>query len=234
MIALVLAYLASLIPAAVIYFWFRNHMYRKDEEYKLSCRNAFLKGVQSSLLVMLFSFTLSMLGSFLFRDKTALLYIAYRKFIVLAFAEELAKFITFRRFLNTRSFASALDMICYMTLVGLGFEVIESVVYAFTTNAGQMLVRGITAMHAGYGFLMGYLYAKSRLTGNRIYAVLGVLIPFLLHGAYDFGLSEQFLALSDNSPFLSVSLALFALVLLIWMFLFTRKARKDPVYTANL
>lgn len=233
MVASIGSYLISLIPAAVIYFWFRDHMYRHDQEYKLFCRNSLVKGILSVLLVMAFSATLSLIGNvLLFKERSGLLYDAYRRFIVLALAEETAKFITFRNILKkTEMPYSALDMIASMTLVGLGFEIIESVVYAVTTNPIQMLVRGITAMHAGYGFLMGCFYARSRLTGKKFYAVLGFIIPAILHGAYDFGLSDSFAATSENYAFLSVSLAILALILLTVMFLSTRKLRHKKLYT---
>lgn len=235
--ALIIAYLVSLIPAVIIYFWLKDHMYRQDTDYKVFCRTSLLQGIRSVLLVMLFSASFALFGNIvLFKERTGLAYDAYRTFAVFAFSEETAKLLTFRKLLKqTETPCSALDMICSMTLVGLGFEIIESVVYAFGTNPIQMLVRGITAMHAGYGFIMGWFYARSILTGNKVWAVLGFVIPFLLHGAYDFGLSESFSnLLGENYAFLSVSLAIFALVVLIWLFVFTAKARKNPVYTEPL
>ena len=233
MLVLIGSYFVSLIPAVIIYLWFRNYMHRHDQAYKLFCRDSLVKGIGSVLLVIVLSASLSLLGNMvLFKERSGLLYAAYRTFIVLALAEETAKFVTFRRLLKkTETSYSALDMIASMTLVGLGFEIIESVVYAVTTNPMQMLVRGITAMHAGYGFVMGYFYARSRLTGNRFYAIIGFVLPALLHGAYDFGLSDAFAATSENYAFLSVNLAILALILLIIMFLFTRKARRNPMYT---
>ncbi|MBQ6356418.1 MAG: PrsW family intramembrane metalloprotease [Solobacterium sp.] len=233
MTVLIIAFLASLIPAVIIYIWLRDHMFRHDQEYTSFCRRSLLKGMLSTFLVILFSGTLSLLGNaVLFRESRGLLHTAYRTFIVLALAEEAAKYITFRRLLKkSESPYSALDMISSMILVGLGFEILESGVYALTTSPGQMLVRGVTAMHAGYGFIMGYFMAKNRLTGKKSQAVLGFMIPALLHGAYDFGLSDEFAQLGDTTAILSVTLAAFALVTLIWMFLFTRKARTNPVYT---
>ena len=233
MTVLIIAFLASLIPAVIIYIWLRDHMFRHDQEYKSFCRRSLLKGMLSTFLVILFSGSLSLLGNaVLFRESRGLLYTAYRTFIVLALAEEAAKYITFRRLLKkSESPYSALDMISSMILVRLGFEILESGVYALTTSPGQMLVRGVTAMHAGYGFIMGYFMAKNRLTGKKSQAVLGFMIPALLHGAYDFGLSDEFAQLGDTTAILSVTLAAFALVTLIWMFLFTRKARMNPVYT---
>ncbi|MBQ1318253.1 MAG: PrsW family intramembrane metalloprotease [Solobacterium sp.] len=233
MAVLIIAFLASLIPAAIIYFWLRNHMFRQDQEYKTFCRSSLFKGMLSTFLVILFSGSLSLLGNaVLFRESRGLLYTAYRTFIVLALAEEAAKYITFRKILKkTESPYSALDMISSMVLVALGFEILESGVYALTTSPGQMLVRGVTAMHAGYGFIMGWFMAKSRLTGKKSQAIIGFLIPALLHGAYDFGLSDEFAQLGDATAILSVTLAALALVTLIWMFLFTRKARTNPVYT---
>ena len=125
-------------------------------------------------------------------------------------------------------------MTALMVIVAIGFEVLESVVYAFDSGPIHMIVRGVTLMHGGYGFIEGWFYGKAAYTGKKWYAAVGFLICVILHGAYDFGLSSQFeAAVGENYAFLSVSLALLALILFVWMIIFFAK-KKKPQYTEPL
>lgn len=75
---------------------------------------------------------------------------------------------------------------------------------------------------------------NARRTGNKGWTVAGLALPWLLHGAYDFGLSEEFLALSDNAAFLPVSLAIFALVTLVVMIVLFIRHKNDERYMAPM
>ena len=121
-----------------------------------------------------------------------------------------------------------------MVIVSIGFELLESAVYAIGSGPIHMFVRGITLMHGGYGFIEGWFYGKAAYTGKKWYAVIGFVISWVLHGAYDFGLSSQFeAAAGENYAFLSVSLALLALIIFIVMIVFFAK-KKKPQYTEPL
>jgi hypothetical protein len=89
-------------------------------------------------------------------------------------------------------------------------------------------------MHGGFGFIEGYYYGKAKYTGKKWYAVLGFALAWLMHGAYDFGLSESFAALGDWTPFLSVSLAGVSLIILVVMVIFFAKKNKKEQYTVPL
>ena len=123
-----------------------------------------------------------------------------------------------------------MDYIILMTLVGIGFGLAEDIPYAIGAGAIVMLIRGATCMHGGYGFIMGYFLGKAKKTGNKAWAVAGVVIPWLLHGFYDFGLSDEFAALGENTPYLSVSLAAFALVTIVILIIFFIRHRHDERY----
>ena len=51
-------------------------------------------------------------------------------------------------------------MIVFMVIVSIGFELLESVLYAFMPNPIQILVRGVLMMHAIFGFIAGWLYGS--------------------------------------------------------------------------
>jgi uncharacterized membrane protein len=59
-------------------------------------------------------------------------------------------------------------------------------------------------------------------------------LPFLIHGLYDFSLSEELLKTNDNLAFIGISLALLDIVLLILMVRFFLISRKKERCTNQL
>lgn len=201
MIVLILAYLVSLIPGIIIFLWLRNFIYKSPEhlDRKQNCSRAVIYGIVCTIVIVLVSGTshvvLNQLG---LREANPILGEFLYTFIVLAGAEELVKFGTFWQVRKKAPFSySALDVLITMSLVALGFQFSESIIYAFGTNAPQMIVRGVTLMHMTYGFIMGLFIAKALRTGNKAYYIPAVVIPWILHGLYDFTLAEPVAALSD-------------------------------------
>lgn len=234
MVLLVVAFIASLLPAIGLFLWLRG--YEEDAEFKGICNRGLLQGVLTifpvvgcSLVFALIEFGLSRLGL------SGIPKTAYHNFIVLALSEELCKCFMFHRLLAKYQRAwSWADYVILMTLVGIGFGLAEDIPYAIGAGPIVMLVRGVTCMHGGYGFIMGYFLGKSKKTGDKKWFALGVLLPWLLHGAYDFGLSEEFATLGDLTPFLSVSLAAFAVVTLVILIIFFFKHKNDEQFRAPM
>ena len=237
MVMIIGAFIVSMIPAVLLFFWLKDKVRKpEDENYKKNCVNAMLNGFLSVLLVILFSGVLSISANLLgFKDGSSIWATMFHDFIAIAFSEELAKTLMFRKTLKNSEFPYTWqDMAAFMVIVSLGFEILESIVYAFGTSPGQILVRGILVMHGGFGFIEGYYYGKAKYTGKKWYAVLGFALAWLMHGAYDFGLSESFAALGDWTPFLSVSLAGVSLIILVVMVIFFAKKNKKEQYTVPL
>ena len=97
-----------------------------------------------------------------------------------------------------------------------------------------MLIRGISIPHGGYAAIVGYFYGKSVKENNKGYAVLGVLISLLLHGLYDFSLTEEIETITDASGFIAVILAVLDLVIIIALIIFINKNKNNPKYTEPL
>ncbi len=199
--------------------------------YRKYCTSAFVRGMLCALPILALSGILFILNGVLrttlLVNMPVLLYKAIYNFIVLALVEEIVKFVAFKLFLKKKPFAySSADIVAIMVIIGTGFGLLESVLYAIDSSPIVMIVRGITIGHAGYGFLMGLLYAKRMQTGKKIYGFLAVLIPWLIHGLYDFSLSPELIQVNDNFAFLGVSLALLDVVLLILMICYFVKAKK--------
>ena len=227
----------SLLPAVFLYFWLKNKMRKPaDENYRAACRSALLYGFLSTVFTVLFSLAFRLLGNAIgLRNGTSLLAAAYHDFIVLALSEEICKTWMMTKVLKKTGYSYTWqDMIVFMVLVSIGFELLESVVSALTSNPIQILVRGVLIMHGIFGFIEGWFYGKACYTGKKHYAAIGFVIAWLYHGAYDFGLSEKFAELGEYSAFLSVSLAALSLVLVIVMIIFFAKKNKKPQYLEPL
>ena len=234
----ILFFLLSIIPSVLIVIWLRNR--QKDHIlYKKKCTYAFVSGAISVLPIILLSGVLYLL-SVLFRiallqNTNALVYQAIYRFIVLALAEEIIKYLTLRFVLKKNPYAySWADIVAFMVIIGTAFGLVEDIPYAIGATPIIMLVRGFTMGHDGYGFIMGWFYGKSLQTGKKHYGVIAILLPWLLHGLYDFSLSSELLELNDNFAFLGVSLALLDIVLLILMIRFFIRAKKQERYQQPL
>lgn len=230
---LVAAFIVSLIPAFFLYRWLKGQKDMPDG-YADRCKRSLIGGMVCTVPVIGMSFALHIIGNLLhFKDGNPVLYQAYYTFFVLAFSEELMKFLALKRVIkNCR--CSWLEVTIYMILVGLGFEVMEAIPYAIGSGAGHMLVRGATMMHVGFGFVTGYFYGKSRHSGNKAIAVVGFVLAWLMHGLYDFTLAEEVLALSDWIAAIPVTLAAVCLVFIFLIIRFVKKSRnKEPYITVQ-
>lgn len=227
------ALLLSYILPLTLYFFLRA-AHGDDAAYKKDCRSLLLNGLLLGFPV----FGFSLLCGLLFRltrlgDAHPLLELLFKNFVMLALSEELMKYLSARRIINkNRAQLSFLDLMAYTMISAIGFELMESAVYLFTSSVPQVLVRGVTNMHAVFGMIMGFLLASLYRKGSRLPLLPALLIPTLIHGLYDLGVSERFV----NTPLGGVSLllAVLCLGLNIAAFFFFRKKRRDPRFTAPL
>lgn len=230
----VLAFLACLIPSALLFV--RLKSINKDKPgYADSCKKALLYGILSSVPIVLADLVLDLLAELLkLHTHGEILWAAFRAFILFALVEETCKFLLFKRVIRKSKCAySWFDLTVFMTLVGTGFEILESLVYAFSMGPIQAIVRGITMLHAVFGFITGYFYGRALRTGSKRLAPIGFLIAFLFHGLYDFSLSPAVAAFSVFD-FIAVDLELAGLAVLIVAIVFFAKRKRDEKYTAPL
>lgn len=126
-------------------------------------------------------------------------------FIVVGGAEELVKFLAMRiPTWRNRAFNYVFDGVVYGVTAALGFAALENVLYVLDTGLVTAGVRAWTAipLHCIAGIFMGHYYgiAKAaerwgdRKAKNRMLR-RSILIPMLIHGAYDF-------IATDESPLL--------------------------------
>lgn len=236
MIALILAFLAGSIPSLIVFFWLRNSLNKQNALYKKNCDRMLVSGLLTVLPVILLSGSTALILSVSgLKSSHPVLYAALYSFITLALSEELSKFYMFRRKLKKiEGEYSWIDLTVYSTIVGIGFGLFESLIYVLGSSPLLMLIRGISIPHGGYAAIVGYFYARSIKENKKGYTVLGIFISFLIHGLYDFSLSEEVGTITDAAGFIAVPLAVLDLVIIIALIIFIRKNTSNTKYTEPL
>jgi len=127
-------------------------------------------------------------------------------FIVVGGAEELVKFCAMRiPSWRSPAFNYVFDGVVYGAAAALGFAALENVLYVLDTGLVTAGVRAWTAipLHCIAGIFMGHYYgiAKAaerwgdRARRNRLLRT-SILVPMLIHGAYDFIATDESMVLS--------------------------------------
>jgi RsiW-degrading membrane proteinase PrsW (M82 family) len=92
---------------------------------------------------------------------------------------------------RNRNFNEKFDGIVYAVSVSLGFATVENLFYVFSENSMQVgLLRAFTAVpgHAIFGVVMGFYLGLARFSEREKgkWLLRAFLVPWLLHGIYDF------------------------------------------------
>lgn len=100
----------------------------------------------------------------------------------------------------SREFNCQYDGVVYAVFVSLGFALWENISYVMHYGFSTAIIRALTAIpgHTCFGVFMGIFYGIARKYANqgnqersRLYHILSILVPALLHGAYDYIASTQ-------------------------------------------
>lgn len=117
---------------------------------------------------------------------------ALQSFLVIAPVEETVKLLAVFLFVwKSRNFNEPNDGIVYAGTVSIGFAMAENLFYVFENGLGIGIARALTAIpgHTFTGVIMGYFLGRARFASrqslrNRSIAS-ALLLPWVLHGAYD-------------------------------------------------
>ena len=122
-------------------------------------------------------------------------YIPLMAFLVVAVAEEIAKFFfLYRRSLKHPAFNYCFDGMVYAIFVSLGFAALENIGYVFGYGIEVAPARAVLAIpaHMSFAVFMGYFYGRAKrasIRGDHAAAVknnvIGYLMAVFLHGFYD-------------------------------------------------
>jgi RsiW-degrading membrane proteinase PrsW (M82 family) len=131
-----------------------------------------------------------------FNDGSDLSEKLYSSFLAPAWGEELLKFIIlYFVVLRRNEFNEPMDGIVYGVTVSLGFATYENYDYVFRLaelweiDPYQMAIwRSYSAipLHGLNGCIMGFYFGMYSFTANKKYLILCLLIPYLIHGFYNF------------------------------------------------
>ena len=171
--------------------------------------------------------------------------VLFSAFVVAAAIEELAKVLCVRFFIwNRPEFDERMDGIVYAARAGLGFALVENVIYLLGTKSaggfvGMYIGRAVLAVpgHAIYAGIMGYCAARRRFDNAGPGLVGGYLIAVLLHGIYDASLfSLPLVAAKDQSliiPVIAIPIAVIVVGAIILKRMATRAVALDDVAEAR-
>lgn len=220
---------AAVIPAILLML----RVYRSDrleaESPSMLWRLA-KTGIFASLIAMVLEKLSSLLLNAAVPAESALYNIALY-FGIVAFAEEGSKyFMLKRRTWRSPEFDCLFDGVVYSVFVSLGFALWENISYVLTFGFATAVVRAVTAIpgHACFGVFMGVFYSSAKrcevggqIGASRFMRALAVVIPALIHGAYDY------IATAETQGFNWYFIAFIAVLFVISFILVGRMSKKD-------
>lgn len=193
-----IAVFMALIPALVLMFIIYKQDKIESEPPSLLVKLSLLGGamvVPAAFIETVFTGLLSIFVP----DSYDFVYLYIENFIIIAIAEEGLKFLVlYLATWNDKNFNYRFDAVVYAVFVSLGFAAAENIMYVLNLGIGIVPIRALTAIpiHCICGIFMGHNYAlaKSCVRWNMdlrkiAYLLLGVFIPVLIHGFYDFRVS---------------------------------------------
>jgi RsiW-degrading membrane proteinase PrsW (M82 family) len=177
---------------ALLYYIYLRDKYNREPRQMLL--RAFVLGSLAVAPVIVVEMRLDMFD--LVTD--GLLETGYTAFIVAGLVEEGFKYLIFWLFIwRNQNFDERYDGIVYSVFISLGFATTENVGYVLLSGGFRTaIIRSLTAVpaHALFGMVMGYYLGMAKFSEgserarNLTYALI---IPILLHGAYDFIIFSQ-------------------------------------------
>ncbi|WP_330616308.1 PrsW family intramembrane metalloprotease [Romboutsia sp. 13368] len=127
----------------------------------------------------------------------------YTSFIVAGLAEELIKaIILIPNLIREKYFNEKLDGIIYSVFLSLGFATVENIIYILFEDPTSVfevsIIRAIISVpaHMMFAIVMGYYISKYKFNSSKykkkIYLIISIIVPILLHGIFDFILMIQY------------------------------------------
>ena len=188
---------AALLPAALLLLY----IYRKDRVEREPARllgKLLLFGVISAIPAI---FLEELLGGMIDRLFVGLVHAAVSNFIGVALVEEGCKLFFLKKgSWRAPAFDHRFDGIVYAVFVSLGFAAIENVLYVLQYGMSVAGPRAIFSIpgHMAFGVFMGVYYSEAKAFAcagaparSRARLRRALVVPVLLHGAYDFCLSVE-------------------------------------------
>lgn len=169
-----------------------------EKEPPALLRKLFLFGCLSVIPGIILEILYSRFVSPLFIAAPTTVYLLTENFLGVALMEEGVKFFfLYNKAYRHPAFNYRFDGVVYAVFVSLGFALVENVLYVLKFGIGTGLMRALLSvpLHAVCGVYMGLAFGdlKSRSSEKGLLpAALSCLpLPILIHGFYDFCLSQE-------------------------------------------
>lgn len=223
--------LTGALPA-LFAMWYVDRLDARRPEPRSTLRKVALAGALSVIPVIIVGLVLMAVGPAEGTYERA----AYDSYLVAAGVEELAKILCVYWFVYHRpEFDERFDGIVYGARAGLGFALVENVLYlaqAQTTGdfVAMYVLRAVLAVpgHAMWGAIMGYFLAVRRFDGRGPGLIGGYLWAVFLHGTYDMAIFVQLPLALDGYGSEVQSLLLISILVIagggLWLRRLARKA----------
>ena len=186
-------FLAAVLPAAVL-MWYIYQRDKVEKEPAGLLARCLIGGIFAALLAV----ALEEIGGAILNGLVAVenpFYVILLAFLVVAAAEEFAKYLFLKRTTWKRpEFDYRFDGIVYSVFVSLGFAAFENVSYVMGYGLSVAPARAVLSIpaHMGFAVFMGAFYGRARMFVNRENAKaakvsirLGLGSAIFLHGFYD-------------------------------------------------
>ncbi|MGJ7919960.1 glutamic-type intramembrane protease PrsW [Neobacillus sp. LXY-4] len=117
-------------------------------------------------------------------------------FVLTGFLEEFVKwFVLIYTVYQHVAFDEPYDGIVYGAAVSLGFATAENILFLFANGLEHAIGRAFlpVSSHALFGVIMGFYIGKSKFMtiSKRKWLSLSLILPFILHGIYDYILLNE-------------------------------------------
>ncbi len=187
-----LAFLVAIAPvAAIIWYVYIKDKYDKEPLSMLAL--SFGLGLLSTVPAYITSEYLAKVG---WESGPELLPTFFYAFLVVAFAEEFAKFLfLIWVMMPSKYFDEPYDGIVYGVMIGMGFAFFENIIYVLDGGMETALIRAFTAVpaHACFGVIMGYYVGMAKFdpVNKSLLLLKGLMAAIIFHGAYDFFIMQE-------------------------------------------
>ena len=156
-----------------------------------------------------------------FSQKQTVSGVVIHAFVMTALVEEALKYFSMRICLRKPGvMKTRMDAVVCAAVIGIAFQVVEDLYYA----SGSVLLaifRALTPFHFVFGAIMGSYYGLYRISGKKSDLAKALLIPTLVHGFFDSGVS----LLKVNDSYFWVTLIALGVLLILTVYVIVKLHR---------
>ncbi|MCR5698575.1 MAG: PrsW family intramembrane metalloprotease [Treponemataceae bacterium] len=204
-----LVLLPALLPVAIILYYVYSKDKKEREPLPLLLKTILFGALFSLPCIPLEKLAYGMISSSF--EAGTIQWALVQNVFGVALIEEFFKFLVIMLYIwKNRHFDYRYDGIVYAVSSSLGFAALENIIYILNFGTGVSIGRAIFAIpgHATFGVMMGFFLSRAKdwkLRGNKAKSfcnlILSLAVPMVIHGIYDFLLSEPIQAMNMNYIF---------------------------------